>query len=153
MDKDEKADEDGEEENATNPFFNQSRVGVFLYRFFVGWEVGLIPVARKAPFLSIPFQKFLSNFGKCGAFKAYTGYEVHEVHKEKRPPGDPFSLPKAPFQTSIFEFIKHLSIFSLHIQYVKVSNRLIIFMRTTKMLFSICNTALDVKLLPLPLKH
>ena len=72
VDKDEKADEDGEEQNATNPFFNQSRVGVFLYRFSVGREVGLIPVARKAPFLSIPFQKVVSNFGMCGAFfKAY----------------------------------------------------------------------------------
>ena len=80
VDKDEKADEDGEEQNATNPCFNQSRVGVFLYRFSVGREVGFIPVARKAPFLSIPFQKSLSNVGMCGAFfKAYTGYEVHEV--------------------------------------------------------------------------
>ena len=109
MDKDEKADEDGEEENATNPFFNQSRVGAFLYRFSVGREVGLSPVAWKAPFLSIPFQTFQSNFGMCGAFfKAYTGYEVHEVHKDKKPPGDPFSLPKSAVSDfAIFEFIKH----------------------------------------------
>jgi len=101
VDKDEKADEDGEEQNATNPFFNQSRVGAFLYRFSVGREGGFIPVARKAPFLAIPFQKFQSNFRTCVAFfKAYTGYEVHEVHKDKKPPGDPFSLPKPPFQTS-----------------------------------------------------
>ena len=90
VDKDEKADEDGEEQNATNPFFNQSRVGVFLYRFSVGWEVGLIPVARKAPFLSIPFQKY------CGMwdvfFEAYTGSVVHEVHKDIKTPGDPFYL-------------------------------------------------------------
>ena len=109
VDKDEKADEDGEEENATNPFFNQSRVGAFLYRFSVGREVGLSPVAWKAPFLSIPFQTFQSNFGMCGAFfKAYTGYEVHEVHKDKKPPGDPFSLPKSAVSDfAIFEFIKH----------------------------------------------
>ena len=82
MDKDEKADEDGEEQNATNPFFNQSRVGAFLYRFSVRREGGFIPVARrrKAPFLSIPFQKY------CGMwdvfFEAYTGSVVHEVHKD-----------------------------------------------------------------------
>ena len=109
MDKDEKADEDGEEQNATNPFFNQSRVGAFLYRFYVGRGGGFIPVARKAPFLSIPFQKSLSNIGMCGAFfKAYPGNEVHEVHKDKKPPGDPFSLPKSAVSDfTIFEFIKH----------------------------------------------
>ena len=90
MDKDEKADEDGEEENATNPFFNQSRVGAFLYRFSVGREGGFILVARKAPFLSIPFQKYIWMRGVF--FEAYTGYEVHEVHMDKKPPGDPFSL-------------------------------------------------------------
>ena len=90
MDKDEKADEDGEEENATNPFFNQSRVGAFLYRFSVGREEGFIPVARKAPFLSIPFQKYIWMWDVF--FEAYTGSVVHEVHKDIKPPGDPFSL-------------------------------------------------------------